>query len=201
MRQYFPEDEAKYKWLSMLLDAYEIIDNFAQKEIPKVEAKRKKELACKRGCSECCKAPIIDINEIELCGISWYTSEKLIGNVRKTVKSQLLNHRNSTRCPFLVDCVCSIYTARPITCRQFHVTGEPCGEKEDVLMTRPQDIWAANRAIGRKVALKILPFWGIHNRKKQEIAFENGFMAAVSKPMHRLDMKAFYDVMEVFDNT
>ncbi|MBU4370840.1 MAG: hypothetical protein KKD68_02975 [Proteobacteria bacterium] len=145
-------------------------------------------------------APIIDINGIEICGISWYASEKLIGDVRKTVKSQLINHRTSTQCPFLVDSICAIYTVRPITCRQFHIIGEPCGEKEDVLITRPQDIWAANRTIGKKVAIKILPFFGIHNRKKQESAFERGFIAAVSKPMHRLDMKIFYEVMELFDN-
>ena len=198
MRDHYSE-EAQYHWLSILLDAYHIIYTFVLKEIPKEEKRRGEKLACKKSCHSCCTAPIIDLTEIEIMGISWYSSEKLTGPVRKKVKSNLYSYQKTTSCPFLVDGLCSIYKVRPITCREFHVFGLPCGAKEDVLITRPHDIWGTSRANGKKVAMKLMPFFGINDTESQEIAFENGFIANISKPMHTLDLKIFYKTMKRFD--
>jgi len=199
-RYSFPEDERKYDWLPILLDAFNILDRAIAFEVENEKRKRQQELACNKGCSNCCLNPTVPFISIELTGISWYTSEKLTGAVRDTVKLQLQHHLESAQCPFLVEGVCSIYPVRPIACRQFHVFGAPCTKNEDPSVTRLKDVWSPGRDVAQKVAMKLLPFYGITSKKRQIQAFESGYISQQAKEMHTFDWNVVYRVMLHFDD-
>ncbi|MDP1759747.1 MAG: hypothetical protein Q8K77_08125, partial [Thermodesulfovibrionales bacterium] len=46
----FPDDEARFQWLSMLLDSHAIIDEGISIAIVKEKTGRNRKLACKEGC-------------------------------------------------------------------------------------------------------------------------------------------------------
>ena len=54
-RAHFPEDEKRLSWLPMLLDAYAIADTGISVALRDAEKKRKKKLACGKGCGNCCE--------------------------------------------------------------------------------------------------------------------------------------------------
>ncbi|MDO8716999.1 MAG: hypothetical protein Q7J73_09390 [Dehalococcoidales bacterium] len=105
----YPEDEAAYPWLSVLLDAYHIQETGISVELAEGQKKRKDNLACRRGCGTCCMRPTIPITEPEVKGIEWFVAKQLPADVRETVQAQLLIHRKTTQCPFLVNSV-AVYT-------------------------------------------------------------------------------------------
>lgn len=49
----FPGDEKKHSWLGPLLEAYFIVDKGVAKAI-ETERKKGRNLACSKGCSNCC---------------------------------------------------------------------------------------------------------------------------------------------------
>ncbi|MCX8069882.1 MAG: YkgJ family cysteine cluster protein, partial [Thermodesulfovibrionales bacterium] len=121
-RTKYKSDEENHSWLKILLDAYEAVDDGITKSLQDYEAKNQVRLACKKGCSNCCKThQDIPVYPLELVGIYWYTIEKIDGDTRKTLKTQLGRYKGEARCPFLVDDLCAIYEVRPISCRQFNV--------------------------------------------------------------------------------
>jgi uncharacterized protein len=196
----FPEDEKKYTWLSMLLDAYHAIDRANNIGIPQEEKRRGKQLACHRGCANCCFSSIVPVSIIEISGISWFCTEKLWGRNRENVKKQIVSGVNNTlRCPFLCESECSIYPVRPIACRQFHVFGTPCQPKEDAFRTRPQDIWSPGIETSKKVLEKILPYYGITSKKQQRQALETGWLIDNSKDLFELDLYHLSESMEAFE--
>jgi Fe-S-cluster containining protein len=195
----FPDAEKKYKWLSMLLDGYHILDRANKVGIDKEEKKRGQKIACGKGCFHCCLNPTVPITAIELAGISWFACEQLTGDTREKVKSQLLAHEETAACPFLVEHVCSIYPVRPIACRAFHVFGEQCTPGEDPWLTRRNNTWSHGKETALKVSMKILPYWDIKNPKQQKKAFEFGFIMNNSKNMHEYDWTQIYNTMLLFD--
>lgn len=195
----FPKAEKKYEWLPMLLDAYHIIDSAIKIELEQEENKRNQKCACKKGCAICCQKPTVPITDIELTGISWYASEQLKGSIREDVKSQLIIHSKTSSCPFLVKEECSIYPVRPLACRAFHIFGETCIENEDPWLTREEDMWTHSKDAALRASKKILPYWGIEDSKKQEIAFNSGFIMYNSKNMHEFDWSILYRNMLVFE--
>ena len=66
----YPEDERKYKWLPILLDAYYVNDVGTHKELKHEIKIRKQKIACKKGCHICCLKPDVPICEVEINGIS-----------------------------------------------------------------------------------------------------------------------------------
>ncbi len=179
----YPEDEAAHPGLSVLLDAYHIQDTGISVELQEEQKGRRDTLACRRGCGTCCLRPTIPITEPEIKGIAWFVSKRLPENVKEAVKTQILNRRNSLRCPFLVDSVCSIYPVRPIACRILLVFGEPCRPNEDIYITRKKDVWVHSRDIGRKIALTLLPLFGITGKRNKIEAFEAGYLNAQTTSM------------------
>lgn len=188
-------DEAKYIWLPALLDVYHIVDMGISTELQEEERKRNAKVACHPGCSNCCRRPMVPMILLEFLGISWFASEKLEGDTRSVVKEQLLHHKQTPQCPFLVESRCSIYPMRPLACREFFMFGAPCGIDEHVELTRPNDIWTHSRDIARRVAMVILPFYGINDERQKVEAFENGYIGAVSKPMHELPLGRIASLM------
>lgn len=192
-------DEAKYVWLPMLLDSYHIADVGISVELDREEKKRNTKVVCHQGCSNCCNRPTVPITPLELLGILWFVSEKPDGDIKAVVKERLLHHRQTTQCPFLVDSLCSIYLVRPLACRAFFVFGAPCQPGEDVSLTRPNDVWTHSRDIGCRVAMAMLPFYGITGKRKRIEAFENGYIFSISKLMHELPWEMLSSQIEQFD--
>ncbi len=182
----YPEDEAAYPWLSVLLDAYHIQETGISVELAEEQKKRKDKLACRRGCGTCCLRPTIPITEPEVKGIEWFVAKQLPADIRETVQSQLQIHRKTMQCPFLVNSVCSIYPVRPIACRILLVFGDPCIPNDDIYLTRPKDIWVHSRDIGRRIACTLLPLYGITGKKNKEEAFDAGYLNDNTKSMLEL---------------
>jgi len=202
VRQRFSEYEKKYKWLPMLLDAYHINDIGVYKEA-KIERKmRKQKIACRKGRHNCCLRYDVPISGIEISGISWFVSEMISDkNLRLKLKSQLMNHNNRFSCPFLVENTCSLYPMRPIACREFHVFGDSCKKGENTVVTRPHDVWSPSRNVGRKKALKILPYYGFYKEADKIRVYEEGFIHRNSIPMHLFDWVAVVDNMNMAENS
>jgi Fe-S-cluster containining protein len=91
-------------------------------------------LACKAGCSWCCHFTI-DLRPVEVFRILDFMNRHLDQPSRERVHVELLANRRITsllddtarmqmniKCPFLVEGRCSIYVARPQTCRNYHAT-------------------------------------------------------------------------------
>ncbi|GAB4388461.1 MAG: YkgJ family cysteine cluster protein [Thermodesulfovibrionales bacterium] len=139
-RARFPE-ESRLKWLPPLLDAYALIDKGIEIAVGREEARRKDGLACRRGCSSCCRTHSdIPVYPHELMGIYWFVTEKMPAPERLEVKARLEGHEGRPPCPFLVGGACSIHVVRPAACRQFNVFGTPCAEGEDPFFTRRKDV-------------------------------------------------------------
>ena len=198
-RHSFPEDEKKHPWLPILLDAFNILDRAVAVGIDEKQRRGQSRLACSRGCKSCCLNPRLPITSVEFAAITWYAAEKLAGETREKVKGQLARRASSPQCPFLVEGVCAIYPVRPLSCRQFHVFGEPCALTEDVYVTRPKDIWLPGKEIALRVSMKLLPLYGFHSKKQQMKAFDSGVMLELFKEMHTYDLMPIHDAMLSFE--
>jgi len=149
--------------LSLLLDAYEVIDQGVRISISKEERKGKK-LACSKGCFHCCKTHRdIPLYPHEITGIYWYVLEKFPPSLKETLTLQLLAHKSSHNqfCPFLIDGLCSIHIIRPAACRLFNVFNRACSPEEDPFYTRKEDVLIPPRDILWKAFLLVLPFYNI----------------------------------------
>ncbi len=136
-RLHFPEDEKRQPWLALLLDIQHLTNQAVAAAI-KADGRK---LACGRGCASCCRTHTdIPVYPLELMGIAWYTAEKLSGDLRDRVRSQLQQHRELGACPFLVDEACAIHPLRPMACRQFNVFNTVCAAGEDAFHTRLGDV-------------------------------------------------------------
>lgn len=100
---------------------------------------------CGKGCDFCCSR-IVVASRIEALGLIDYMlgyASRSVDDLRALVSphaaalKQFLNERaeaddrdatwfsRGTPCPFLVDGACSVYEARPLSCRAYHSTDEP----------------------------------------------------------------------------
>ncbi len=91
-------------------------------------------LACKAGCSWCCHFTI-DLRPVEVFRILDFVKANLDEASRERIRAEIFANRRITslldetarmqmniKCPFLVEGCCSIYEARPQTCRNYHAT-------------------------------------------------------------------------------
>jgi Fe-S-cluster containining protein len=91
-------------------------------------------LACKNGCFWCCYFTV-DVRAVEVFAILDYLARELgheaQARVRREIEanstllqglSELERMRRNVKCPFLSAGRCSIYEARPQTCRNYHAT-------------------------------------------------------------------------------
>ncbi len=168
----FPKDEKLHNWLPMLLNAYSIMDEGVKEDIEKYEKSGKK-LACRYGCSSCCKTHRdIPVYPIEIVGIYWYVIEKTKEPIRTKIKNSIILHKKDSHCPFLIDDACSIYPIRPLACRQFNVFNKPCIEGEDAFYTRPQDVLTPSEHYLAKALYETAPFYNIYD-EDEKIEFIN----------------------------
>jgi len=91
-------------------------------------------LACKAGCAWCCYFSV-DVRAVEVFGILDFVETSLMPEVKaliyaevranSAVSASLGESERATRnvkCPFLREGRCSIYAARPQSCRNYHAT-------------------------------------------------------------------------------
>lgn len=79
----------------MLLDAYHAVDKGIAKAV-EAEERKGRRTACAKGCSNCCRTlRDIPVYPLELMGISWYTAEKVTGDIRDALKMQLREYKKN----------------------------------------------------------------------------------------------------------
>ena len=168
----FPEEETKYNWLSMLLDAYYVIDVGIKEAIEK----ESREVACYDGCSECCFTHnTIPVYPLELVGISWYANEKVISQ-RDLLINNLRDYQKDSPCPFLIEGSCIIHPLRPTACRQFIVYNKPCDKGEDPYYSRRDEVLTPLDSYLHKAFHIMLPFYGITGELEKQKAIEEGIL-------------------------
>lgn len=98
------------------------------------EAPDAKRLACRAGCSWCCYFSV-DVRPVEVFHILEFMERELSADARKRVETEIAFNNSqlapmsdierasrNVKCPFLQSGKCSIYAARPQTCRNYHAT-------------------------------------------------------------------------------
>jgi Fe-S-cluster containining protein len=196
----FPDEEGKFPWLSMLLDAYAIIDEGVAVAIKAEEDDLNIKLACREGCDNCCRThKDIPLYPLEVIGISWYATEKISGPLRATLKEQLASHREEDPCPFLISGSCSIHLIRPVACRQFNVFYEPCEEGEDPYFTRRDDVLTPIREYTNRAFSVVLPFYGVPGDADRDQAVDH-IIRAQALNLQSFDWKDLVKIMEAFDS-
>ena len=195
----FPSDGIVHPWLSMLLDAYYIVDKGIDEAI-KMELRQGRKLACGKGCSYCCKThQTIPVYPMELVGLSWYVTEKIHGPERQIIKTQLNNYKENDPCPFLVAGACSVHPMRPVSCRQFNVFRQPCAEGEDPYYTRREDVLSPIKKYTDRAFFIMLPFYGVENETGRWKIIESGAIHQVVKLMQTCNWKSLAEKMEEFE--
>jgi Fe-S-cluster containining protein len=195
----FREDEAIHPWLSMLLDAYCIIDKGISEAI-KTELKKGRRLACGKGCSHCCKThQTIPVYPLELVGLSWYVIEKITGPEREIIKAHLRDYKENDPCPFLVDGACSVHPMRPAACRQFNVFDTPCAEGEDPYYTRRESVLSPFKKYIDRAFFIMLPFYGVEHEEERTKLIESGAVHQLVKLLQTCNWKSLAEKMDEYD--
>ncbi|MBM0107086.1 YkgJ family cysteine cluster protein [Steroidobacter sp. S1-65] len=91
-------------------------------------------LACRAGCTWCCHFSV-DVRAVEVFSILEFVERTLSSEEKARVFSEVRANalklegmddfermRHNVKCPFLLSGRCSIYAARPQTCRNYHAT-------------------------------------------------------------------------------
>jgi len=190
-----PEDEKHLPWLSLLLDAYHIIDKGIAASI-EAERKKGRKLACAKGCSSCCVThKDIPLYPLELQGLIWYVTERFSGPEREILKTQLSQFTRDRACPFLIEGACSIHPIRPMACRQFNVFVSPCEEGEDPFHTRRHDVMDPVKKHVNQAFFIMLPYHGIEKESDRIKFIEAGEMHKMVRELHGCNWKALSEKM------
>ncbi len=200
MRLRFPEEERRFSWLPMLLDAYAIIDEGIAVAVKAEEDDLRISLACREGCANCCRTQRdIPLYPLEIIGITWFATEKLAAPLRATVKEQLSTHREGDPCPFLVSGSCSVHPLRPMACRQFNVFSEPCAVGEDPFFTRRDDVLTPIREYTLRAFSPMFPFYGVPDNAERLSAADTIIQTQALNLMS-FDWSELGRIMEDFDS-
>ena len=196
----FDDDETRFPWLAILLNAYAVIDKGVSAAIES-EQKQGRQLACAKGCSSCCTThQDIPVYPLELMGMSWYVIEKLQSPLREQLKLQLNNIDKLNTCPFLLEGACSIHPMRPIACRQFNVLNKACADGEDAFHTRKNDVMKPIKRFTDEAFDIMLPFYGIKRKGDRKKAIKQGKLHAVAKVMRECNWQTMPEKMTAFDD-
>ncbi len=196
----FPDDEKKLSWLSLLLEAYAVVDRGVFVAVAEEKRRWNKRLACRKGCDNCCRTHAdIPVYPLELVGIYWFVSEKMADPLREVLRGRLSENRDGNECPFLVNDSCSVHLIRPVSCRQFNVFGNPCGEGEDPYYTRRSDVLTPIQGYTNKAFSTVLPFYGIAEGEGQAQAV-NRIIHTQAVNLQTYDWKRLVGVMNNLDS-
>ncbi len=195
----FPEDETRYAWLPMLLEAYYIADQGIHEAVRR-EEKQGRALACRKGCSSCCRThTTIPIYPMELVGLYWYVAEKLHGPIREVLKAQLAETGLENTCPFLVDGACAVHPVRPMACRHFNVFGAPCSQGEDPYYTRRGDVLTPIKKYVDEAFYVMLPFYGAKSKAERRRILREGAHHTWAKVLNEWSWASLLQRMQQVD--
>ncbi len=195
----FPFEEARFPWLSMLLEAYHTTDRGVVEGIRRAQAQGRR-LACGRGWAACCRShTTIPVYPLELIGMTWYAAEQVRGPVRERLKQQLREYRARPACPFLIDETCAIHPMRPMACRQFNVFDRVCAEGEDAYYTRRGDVMTPIKRFADDAFYTVLPFYGVRKRSGRRRAVKEGRIHALARVLRELYWASVAGKMDEFD--
>ena len=214
--RFSPDEEARLPWLPMLLEAYSVIDAGVLHAADDLEKRQGKKLACKKGCGNCCRSQTdIPFYPLELTGIYWFCMEKMEQSAREELKERIRgrcgtggpvvtgtpgNKGEEGGCVFLQGGSCSIHHVRPVACRQFNVSGKPCGPAEDPFFTRRGDVLTPIREYMDRAFFIMMPFYGIHDDARRQKAVSDGiFLRTQAMNLQKQDWKELLKLMEQFD--
>lgn len=196
----FPADETIHSWLGLLLDAYAVTDREISKAIAGYEKKTGLKLACRLGCSACCRTHTdIPIYPLEITGIYWYVIEKMTEPARSVIMRQLAVFLPGAPCPFLMNDICGIHSLRPIACRMFNVFSNPCAEKEDPFFTRRHDVLDQVTEAVNQAFFIMLPFYGVSGVRERESAVKQGVLHRQATNIMTSSWKNLYIRMKRYD--
>ena len=196
----FQKDIESQPWLSLLIDAYFIIDKGISEAI-KQEQLKKRILACGKGCSNCCRTHSdIPVYPLELVGLSWYAVEKVAGPEREMIKKHLNEYRKNDPCPFLLDNSCAVHPMRPISCRQFIVFGKPCDVEEDPYYTRRHDVLSPIQSYVDRAFYIMLPFYGIEKEEDRWRLIKTGSVHNIVRRIQNCNWKSLAEKMTEYDS-
>ncbi len=195
-----PEDEKHLPWLTMLLNAYHIINKGVDASI-EAAVKKDRKLACAKGCSSCCITQSdIPLYPLELQGLIWYVTERFTGPDREVLKNNLQNFESDKSCPYLIEGACSIHPMRPMACRLFNVFDIPCKDGEDPFHTRREDVMDPVKKYVDQAFFIMLPYHGIEKESDRIRFVDDGEMHKMVRELHGCNWKALAEKMEEFDN-
>ncbi len=195
------DEEAKLPWLSMLLDAYAMIDEGVAVAIRAEADELNAKLACREGCDNCCRThKDIPFYPLELMGIYWFATEKVHGTAREILRRQLETRREGDPCPFLVNKSCSIHPMRPVACRQFNVFYEACDEGEDPYFTRRDDVLTPIKTYTDRAFSVMLPFYGVLAGSDENCSADK-VIKTLALNLPSFDWSELLRMMEDFDST
>ncbi len=197
----FSNKEEELKWLPVLLDAYYLVDQGLAEAVTFEEKFREQKLACKKGCSTCCKAQSdIPVYPLELMGLTFYAAEKVIGAEREILINQLRNYNRDQGCPFLINDVCIAHPLRPISCRLFMVFNKPCQEGEDPYYGRQADVLPAVQDYVDQAFFNMLPFYGIKSEEERSKIIIDKLYNKMVKVIQDCNWEKLAITMEEFDD-
>ncbi|MDO5484513.1 MAG: YkgJ family cysteine cluster protein [Desulfovibrionaceae bacterium] len=147
-----PRHERQHRWLPLLLDCYAVIDASVQQALDSTD----KALACHVGCTACCRHTI-PLSTLEALGLK-FAVENLLDAHSRTSLSATAPHSGGLCC-FNHEGACTVYALRPIACRRYLVTGQPCERGEAPLDTRPDAVLQPSRRMLRQAVALTLPFY------------------------------------------
>jgi len=110
--------------IATIKEVYKAIDNFFNA----APEENKKGIQCKTGCTACCFIDL-DVSADEAATIISYCNENAIEIDKDYLEKQSAVGRKKyselSRCVFLKDDLCNIYSVRPVACRKHWVKTDP----------------------------------------------------------------------------
>lgn len=133
-------DEALSKYRSV----YSVLNYAVYTPLEGILSETEKNISCKKGCSACCSRIVAAtrlevlgmIEFIESSGMATDELKKRVGEHSSSI-ADFINRKSEAApndelwfskknpCPFLHDGSCSVYEARPLSCRIYHSTDDP----------------------------------------------------------------------------
>jgi uncharacterized protein len=199
-RLVFVQDEASHPWLSLLLDAYSVVDQGVAEGIAQEVSNGSRTLACTKGCANCCRIHAdVPVYPLELAGMYWYSTEQVHGAQRNMLITQLAQFEEGAPCPFLVNDICAVHPLRPMSCRQFNVFDVACAQNEDPYYTRRQDVFTPLDAYTDNAFWLTLPFYGIVNDLDKEVAIKEKHIHRQVRVLQKCNWVQLAEKMRGFD--
>lgn len=192
-----PPLERRYPGLSLLLDAFAVVDLGVKEAV----GRDGRVPVCHAGCGQCCAQPI-PVTPLEVLALHCYARHRLPKDSLAGLAQRLSGYEGQKRdivspCPFLYEGACLVYPVRPMACRQYMVFGTPCAKGEDPSRSRPRDVLAPSRGHMLAALMRTLPWYSGHEPRPPEHPTEKNageFFRAITSVIQAVAWNRFFHV-------